>query len=156
MISEHAASKYKDAALIGGNRVVYCDKQGEKQELTVDLYRLPDDERTGSELAYSGRVCRENGISGVALNLVASSDCESLWFPFPGFSRNRYVAVNGSGETLGVYPPPSGVWAVAGTKDILPDTISFMDAKGVVRLENGKRLLKWNKIPDIQGRVLSL
>ena len=156
VISEHAASKYKDAALIGGNRVAYCDKQGEKQELMVDIYRLPDGERTDSELAYSGRVCHENGISGVALNLVASSDCESFVVSFPGFSRNRYVAVNGSGEILGVYPPPSGVWAVAGTKDILPDTVAFIDAKGVVRLENGKRLIKWNKIPDIQGRVFKL
>ena len=151
VISEQVANRYKAAALIGGDRVAYCYKQGEKEELAVDLYRLPDSERT-----YSGLVCRGNGVSGVALGIVASPDCENFVISFPGFWRNRYVAVNGSGETLGVYPPPLRWWVVSGMPDVLPDSAAFANATGVWRLAGGKRLLKWSKIPDIQGRVFKL
>ena len=156
VISEHATRKYKDAAFIGGNQVAYCYKQGENAELMVDIYRLPDGDDVYCEPGYSGCVCRGNGVSDVSLSFVTSPDCESFVVSFPGFWRNSYVTVNGSGKTLGIYPPPMGVWAVVGTKDILPAVAAFIDAKGVVRLADGKRLLKWSKVPHIQRRIFKL
>ena len=156
VISEYASKKYKNAAFIGGNQVAYCYKQGENEELTVDLYRLPDDDHAYCEPTYSGRVCRGNGVSSVAPGFVASPDCDSFAVSFPGFYRNRYVALNGSGKTLGVYPPPPGVWSVFGTPDVLPDAAAFINTSGVRKLSGGKRYLKWSKIPDIQGRVFKL
>jgi len=156
VISEYATKKYKNAAFIGGNQVAYCYKLGENEELTVDLYRLPDGDHAYCEPTYRGCVCRGSGVSSVTPGLVASSDCESFVVSFPGFYRNRYVALNGSGETLGVYPPPPGVWAVFGAPDVLPGAEAFVNASGVRRLASGKRYLKWSKVPDIQGRVFKL
>ena len=148
--------RYYDAAFLGGNQIACCYKQGEQEELMVDLFRLPGEGKSNVELVFSGCVYHGNGVSGVTPSLVASPECKSFAVSFPGFSRNRYVAVNGNGATLGAYPPPQGVWAVVGTKDILTAASAFLDAKGVVRLTNGKRLLKWSRIPDIQRRVFRL